>query len=116
MLALSMEKKRELRVFLRMLANTVGTVGLMAVLTSCGTSPGYSYTVGGTVSGMVGSGMVLQNNDGDDRSISADGSFSFATPLTDGSAYAITVKQRSRPTRLRPALSATVVAQSTAHL
>ena len=92
MLALSMEKKRELIVFLRILANTVGVVGLLAVLASCGTSPGYSYTVGGTVSGMVGSGMVLQNNGGDDRSISADGSFSFTTPLKDGAAYAITVK------------------------
>ena len=87
-----MEKKRELGVFLRILANTIGAVGLMAVLTSCGTSPGYSYTVGGTVSGMVGSGMVLQNNGGDDRSISADGQFSFNTPLTDGSAYDIKVK------------------------
>jgi DNA-binding beta-propeller fold protein YncE len=92
MLALSIEKKRELRVFLRMLANTVGAVGLVAVLASCSTSPGYSYTIGGTVSGMVGSGMVLQNNGGDDRSISANGSFSFHTPLTAGTAYDITVK------------------------
>jgi 6-phosphogluconolactonase len=97
MLALSIEKKRELRVFLRMLANTVGAVGLVAVLASCGTSPGYSYTIGGTVSGMVGSGMVLQNNGGDDQSISANGSFSFATPLTSGTAYAITVK--TQPTK-----------------
>ena len=87
-----MEKKRELRVFLRMLANTVGAVGLVAVLASCSTSPGYSYTIGGTVSGMVGSGMVLQNNGGDDRSISANGSFSFDTSLTSGTTYSITVK------------------------
>jgi 6-phosphogluconolactonase len=92
MLALSIEKKRELRVFLRMLANIVISVGLVAVLASCGTSPGYSYTIGGTVSGMVGSGMVLQNNGGDDLSISSNGSFSFKTSLTTGTAYAITVK------------------------
>ena len=92
MLALSIEKKRELRFFLRMLANTIGVVGLVTVLASCSTSPGYSYTIGGTVSGMVGSGMVLQNNGGDDRSISANGSFSFHTPLTAGTAYDITVK------------------------
>jgi 6-phosphogluconolactonase len=98
MLALSMEKKRELIAFLRILANIVGVVGLLAVLASCGTSPGYSYTVGGTVDGMVGSGMVLQNNGGDDRSISADGSFSFTTPLKDGSTYSIRVKPNSQPT------------------
>ena len=92
MLALSIEKKRELRVFLRMLANTIVAVGLVSVLASCGTSPGYSYTIGGTVSGMVGSGMVLQNNGGDDLSISANGSFSFKTALTAETAYDITVK------------------------
>jgi 6-phosphogluconolactonase len=92
MLALSIEKKRELRVFLRMLANTLVAVGLVAVLASCSNSPGYSYTIGGTVSGMVGSGMVLQNNGGDDLSVPSNGSFSFKTSLTSGTAYAITVK------------------------
>jgi DNA-binding beta-propeller fold protein YncE len=43
---------------------------------------------------------VLQNNGGDDRSISANGAFSFATPLTDGAAYNITVKtQPINPTQ-----------------
>ena len=98
MLALSMEKKRELIVFLRRLANTVGVIGLVAVLASCGTSPGYSYTVSGTVDGMVGGGMVLQNNGGDDRIISANGQFSFTTPLTDGSTYSIRVKPNFQPT------------------
>jgi 6-phosphogluconolactonase (cycloisomerase 2 family) len=41
---------------------------------------------------MVGSGMVLQNNGGDDLSISANSSFSFAMQLTDGAAYSVTVK------------------------
>ncbi len=49
------------------------------------------YTVGGTVSGLAGSGLVLQNNGGDDLAIAADGSFTFATPLADGSNYAVTV-------------------------
>jgi len=49
------------------------------------------YTVGGTVSGYTGKGLVLQNNDGDDLVIDADGNFSFATALPDGSAYAVTV-------------------------
>jgi 6-phosphogluconolactonase len=75
-----------------MLAKTVLAVGLVAILASCGSSSGYSYTVGGTISGLAGSGLVLQNNAGDDLIISTNGSFSFAKALTDGSTYAVTVK------------------------
>ena len=50
-----------------------------------------AYSIGGTVSGLAGSGLVLQNNGGDDLAISADGSFTFATPLVDGSSYEVTV-------------------------
>jgi len=50
-----------------------------------------TYTVGGTVTGLSGSGLVLQNNAGDDLTITADGSFTFATALADLSAYAVTV-------------------------
>lgn len=92
MFALIIEKKRELIVFLRMLANTVVAVGLVVFLASCSTSPGYSYTISGTVSGMVGSGMVLQNNGRDDLSISYNGSFSFKTSLNAGATYAVRVK------------------------
>ncbi len=50
-----------------------------------------SYTVGGTVSGLAGSGLVLQNNVGDNLAIAANGAFTFTTPLANGSAYAVTV-------------------------
>ena len=50
-----------------------------------------TYTVGGTVSGLAGSGLVLRNNDGDDLAVSAEGGFTFATPLTFGDAYSVTV-------------------------
>ena len=49
------------------------------------------YTVGGNVSGLSGSGLVLQNNGGDDLAIGADGAFTFATALDDLSTYAVTV-------------------------
>ena len=49
------------------------------------------YSVGGNVSGLSGTGLVLQNNTGDDLAVAADGSFTFATALADGSAYAVTV-------------------------
>ena len=50
-----------------------------------------SFTIGGTVSGLAGTGLVLQNNGTDNLSIAADGAFTFATPLADGSAYNVTV-------------------------
>ena len=37
-----------------------------------------SFAIGGTVSGLVGSGLVLQNNGGGDLPVAADGSFTFA--------------------------------------
>jgi len=62
--------------------------------------PGTSkFTVGGTVTGLAGSGLVLQNNEGDDLAVGADGSFSFATSLDDGADYGVTVK--TQPTALQ---------------
>ncbi|HEB60950.1 MAG TPA: hypothetical protein ENJ06_03900, partial [Phycisphaeraceae bacterium] len=50
------------------------------------------YTVGGTLSGLAsGNTVVLQNNGGDDLSLSANGSFTFGTALADGSSYSVTV-------------------------
>jgi lysyl endopeptidase len=49
------------------------------------------FSIGGTVSGLSGSGLVLQNNGGDDLAILANGSFEFATELTDGESYDVTV-------------------------
>lgn len=92
MLVLSIGKKRELMMFLRMLVMTVWVVGIVTILPSCGTSPGYNYTISGTVNGMIGSGLVLQNNGGDDRAITANGAFTFNTALNNGTAYSVTVK------------------------
>lgn len=49
------------------------------------------YTVGGTVSGLAGTGLVLQNNGGDNLPISANGPFTFPTALGNGSPYNVTV-------------------------
>ena len=51
-----------------------------------------SYTVGGTVSGLTnGSGLVLQNNGGDNQSIGGNGLFTFPTALATGGPYNVTV-------------------------
>ena len=49
-----------------------------------------SYSVGGTVTGLVGS-LVLQNNNGDNLTFAANGGFTFATTVAHGSPYNVTV-------------------------
>ncbi|MEM9302985.1 MAG: CAP domain-containing protein [Pseudomonadota bacterium] len=58
------------------------------VLITC-TTP--TYTVGGSVAGLEGAGLVLQNNGGDDLAINGDGSFTFPTVAGEGAAYAVTI-------------------------
>ncbi len=73
------------------------TVTLISVflLAACGGSGGgggtASYIIGVTVTGLEGSGLVLQNNAGDDLAISANGSFTFSTPVANGADYSVTV-------------------------
>ena len=47
-------------------------------------------TVGGTVSGLEGA-LVLQNNGGDDLTVTSDGVFTFATRLPSGDVYDVTI-------------------------
>ena len=91
-------EKYALGFFSRILAMTVCVLVLVISLISCNSGKDNllipvtpSYTVGGTVSGLAGSGLVLQNNAGDNLSISANGTFTFATPVASGAAYAVTV-------------------------
>lgn len=53
--------------------------------------PPSTYEIGGTVSGLSGTGLILQDNGGDNLSISSNGSFSFSAAVASGSAYAVTV-------------------------
>ncbi len=72
------------------------TIVLAAMLFGCGggsvhTLPGIAtFAVGGTVSGLSGT-VTLQNNDGDQRTVSNNGPFTFPTALTAGAFYSITV-------------------------
>jgi hypothetical protein len=52
----------------------------------------------GGVTGLTGSGLVLQNNGGDDLDIDDNGDFTFVTQVAAGTGYAVTVKtQPSSP-------------------
>jgi hypothetical protein len=64
-------------------------------LVGCGGGGGGStapvtYTIGGTVSGLTGT-LVLQNNGGDNLSLTTNGSFTFSKALSSGAAYAAAV-------------------------
>src|SRR5450432_3308985 len=52
------------------------------------------YMVGGTVTGLSGSGLVLNSDFGGDLAVSASGSFAFTTPLPDGSTFNVSVKNQ----------------------
>ena len=90
-----MGNKREFGFLSSMLARMIWAVSLLTMLASCSGGSASAiprFTVGGTVSGLAGSGLVLQNNGANDLSISADGTFSFTARVANGGSYAVTVK------------------------
>ncbi len=70
-------------------SNTIGSVTSRNAILTVTAAP--NYTVGGVVSGLSGTGFVLQNNGGDNLAISSNGAFTFATPVANGSGYAVSV-------------------------
>jgi predicted RNA-binding protein with TRAM domain len=73
------------------LSNGSGTAGSTNVTDVALTCIANTQTLGGTVSGLLGS-LVLQFNGGDTLTITADGPFAFPTPVADTSTYAVTVR------------------------
>jgi len=70
-----------------------------AMLASCSGGGGGSpvggpttYTIGGIVSGLTGTGLALRNNGADDLDIASDGRFTFGTKLLSGASYSVTIK------------------------
>lgn len=50
-----------------------------------------SFTVGGNVLDLTGSGLVLQNNGANDLNISTNGDFSFTVALANGASYSVRI-------------------------
>jgi N-acetylneuraminic acid mutarotase len=50
-----------------------------------------TYTIGGTLSGLTAGSLVLQDNHTNNLTLSANGPFTFTTPIAEGSAYDVTV-------------------------
>lgn len=63
------------------------------------TTTGQSFSVGGTIAGLTADGLVLQNNNSDDLTISNGATiFNFSTPIAASNDYSVTVK--THPTGL----------------
>jgi hypothetical protein len=69
-------------------AGTIRGANVGNVAVSCNTS---DFTVGGTVSGLSGSHLVLRNNGGDELTIDANGRFTFPSALPSGARYSVTI-------------------------
>lgn len=73
----------------------VFSLSLALLLVGCGggggsPAPPATFTIGGAVTGLTGT-VVLQDNGGDNLAVAADGSFTFARAIAQGSAYSVTV-------------------------
>jgi hypothetical protein len=66
--------------------NAIANVNTVQITCSTGT-----VSIGGNVIGLLGKGLVLQDNGGDDLPIPLTGAFTFKTALPIGTAYAVTV-------------------------
>ena len=57
-----------------------------------GMTAGLTYTIGGTVSGLgAGKTVVLQNNGGNNLSVTQNGPFTFSAPLNYANGYDVSV-------------------------
>lgn len=70
----------------------VASANVTSIVVTCVDVAPVTYTVGGSVSGLApGQSVVLQNNGASDLAVSANGAFTFGTPLAGGATYAVTV-------------------------
>jgi len=81
----------------RFVAGSLSAVALIT-LAGCGGGgnstppPPATYTIGGTVTGLTGSGLVLQDNNGNNLTVSANAtSFTFTNSVTSGQPFSVTV-------------------------
>lgn len=71
-------------------SGTISGASVSNVSVTCIDIPEGTYTVGGTVDGLTGT-VVIANNNVDELTITTTGSFTFGTPLADGSNYEVTI-------------------------
>lgn len=68
-------------------SGTVASANITSVSISCANN---NYTIGGTISGLSGT-VVLQNNSGNDLTLTTNGAFTFSTSIAHNATYSVTV-------------------------
>lgn len=74
-----------------LVANGTGMIATADVTNVAVTCTTNSFSVGGNVSALTGSGMVLHNG-ADDLAVGGDGAFTFPTSVLSGTTYSVTIK------------------------
>lgn len=69
----------------------VASGAITGIQVQCAPKQSTGATIGGSVAGLMGGGLVLQNSDGTQIPVSANGSFTIATNVAPGTPYAVTV-------------------------
>jgi len=69
-------------------SGTIAGANITNVAVNCAVS---NFTIGGSVSGLAGTGLQIQNNAGDTLSVTQNGSFTFATSVGSGANYSISI-------------------------
>ncbi len=67
---------------------TMASTNVTNVAVTC-TTP--TVTIGGTVTGLIGGGLVIRNNGGNNLAIATSGNFTFTTAIASGTPYNVTV-------------------------
>ena len=70
---------------------TNGSGTATANVTNVAVSCVLAYTIGGTVTGLVGTGLILENSDNEQLPITANGEFTFVNPVPTGYVYTVTI-------------------------
>jgi len=76
-------------------SGTIASANVTNVAVSC-TTP--TVTIGGSVTGLNGTGLKLADNGGDTYTVGTNGTFTFATALAPGKPYVVTVAQQPTST------------------
>ena len=92
---------------------TSGESSLSASITVAVACTSESYTISGTVVGMLsGQSVTLQNNSGDNLTVSSNTSFSFTTKVASGVKYLVTVLTQPTGQTCTPNLNSGVVSDN----
>lgn len=92
---------------MRLDSRLISVAALFSLLTACGgdddadpPKPPKTWQVGGTATGMLGSGLRLQLNGVQELTLAANGNFAFPAALVTGTTYAVTISgQPANPTQ-----------------